>query len=575
MSWILAHISEGPGSPEPVAGSAAGNLLHVATAPGLHLAAGGIPETCLFGEGIVGPGSGWAVTGLGMQTSAGCTTLLGTAEWAAILSRPEPDVSHLDGHFVAVRWRPGITEWWTDQLGLRTLFHAALPGGFCVSTRLEWTARAADPAEPDLSALGGTWLLSNQLGYDSGVRGIGRVGPAGRLSSRGGKLTVAQGAPWMTEFGREHPGQAEAALRSIIRCALSSDRPPSLGLSGGLDSRLLLALLAAERNVPLRVHTFGDAQHPDRQSAERMASLLALPHTILEEAVPAASALSVLAQDFACRTHLVEPVSSVMRLRHFSRLREQGVLMLDGGFGEILRRQYLNRVFLAGRRRFRKRDAAGVADLLRVRRGDFFAPEVTQILEAGAREEVRRALDELPAVEAIGLENALDLLAVRTRVPNFGSPEQARLDELVPNFMPLVQPSLLRAVFRAAVRHRRGGKLHRALIRRLRPELAEFPLVKGDRLSGFGTHPLISAVRARLERGGGRTTPDADRVRFLDCLREYVLDLGASREVRENPLYEPGVVRRLTEEHYRKGRGSVELDWWLTFHLWSTSLSRL
>ena len=150
---------------------------------------------------------------------------------------------------------------------------------------------------------------------------------------------------------------------------------------------------------------------------------------------------------FVAQTLLVEPSTSYMKLRYISKLRKDVRMMIDGGFGEIARRQYLNRVVTFGRQALLTRDTTRLLQLMRSHRADIFSAEVSRLLENGAFNSLEKILDEMPAVEKIGVENFADLLAVRTRVPNTGASEQARIDTEILNFVPLVQPSFLRAVF--------------------------------------------------------------------------------------------------------------------------------
>jgi hypothetical protein len=153
----------------------------------MYLAVGGIPETCLF-RFKPEENKGWAIVGLGIEVTEANTRFLAGADWDEILSKETPWHNSLNGHFVAIRWKQNRVECFTDELGQRTLFFGKCSEGICVSTRLDWVARTTAHSELDFLALGGKWLLFNQLTYDSCVVGIERVGPRGHAVFRKRKV---------------------------------------------------------------------------------------------------------------------------------------------------------------------------------------------------------------------------------------------------------------------------------------------------------------------------------------------------------------------------------------------------
>ncbi len=127
--------------------------LHRAESPTLYVRAGGLRETCFGGRLPEEPDGGWLVVGLGIERHEKHCTFLDAAAWQQRLAQPTPDFGGLDGHFVALRWRPGRVEAFTDVLGTRTLYLAELPGGTAFSTRLDWLA-ALCGGEIDFEAFG-------------------------------------------------------------------------------------------------------------------------------------------------------------------------------------------------------------------------------------------------------------------------------------------------------------------------------------------------------------------------------------------------------------------------------------
>lgn len=569
MSWIFISTDRGrqrkPSGIHDVP-------LHTVVQPGLYLALGGIPETS-FCETSDDSCSGWAVLGTGISHSDGCARILTKPEWRHLLAETHPDVATIDGSFVAIRWRTRTIECFTDQLGLRTIYFAQSDGGLYVSTRLDWISQATGHRELSLEALGSKWLLFNQVGHDSCITGIQRLGPGGHASFDGERIQCTD-RPWLPEIGESSSDNALNILQSLVLLVPPNDAIPSLGLSGGVDSRLVLSLLHRHRPDGFTTHTFGESNDPDVQIAAAMASTLALPHHMINEPLPEIESCISALRSFAAQTILIEPVSAWTKLRYYPRLREHGSFLLDGGFGELARRKYLNRLLIFGRRALRVHDIRRIMALMRMERADFFVPDVNAAMEQGALESLERAIDAIPSVETIGYENFVDLLAIRTRVPNYGGPEQGRLDAEALHVMPLVQPSFLRAMMNIPVALRRNGLLYRRWIHLFYPALEQFRLAGGGitypyRLAGMFTTPFI-----RLKAKLGCTYNCRMEDNMLGHLREFVLDVSHSQQVLTNPLYDSVKLQSVVERYY-KGKNHLHtlVDWWLTFELWWSSLN--
>lgn len=577
MSWIYAIIGSGQAALAPLRVEQIHMTpLLVVRRPWLYLAAGGIPDTCLYKAPEVGNENGWAVVGLGIEVSDIGARLMDVKDWARVLSKDTPWNASLNGHFAAIRWKNRQVECFTDELGQRTLYFAKWKDSICVSTRVDWVARTTGHSEIDFSSLGSKWLTFNQLDYGSCVSGIGRLGPRGHAVFKNESILKNEAVPWLPDFGNGSIDGGIAILTSLLRGAMGhSGRQVSLGLSGGIDSRLVLAELLAVEGHRFGVHTFGSPDDPDVVVSASIANKLGLDREYLDEPLPDVNRSVEMLKAYATQACFVEPASSFVKLRYYPALRQRGRLLIDGGFGEIARRQYLNRVARFGRSALRSRNTSKLFSLVRVDRGDIFADDLKDVLLRGAHDGLEQALSLLPSRKVIGVENSADLLAVRTRIPNYGAPEQARLDGDIVNFMPLVQPSFLRAVFAARVRLRSNGKFYRDIIRNSSPMLATVPLVKSGTTYPFSLSTPSALLLTKIKSRLGNRFIDSAADQLLSHIQEFVVDTAHSRSVAEWPAYNSAKIRDATEAYYYKGDGRLRntIDWWLAFELWRSSLS--
>src|SRR5579862_1693401 len=240
MSWLVARSTT---TQEANSGGKKFRFeepLTVVELPGLSLALGGLPDTCLWRVNQYNL-SGWAVIGTGIKTSGDCSSIMDPDDWEIALGQSSFDCTALDGHFIAMRWKEGTIEFFSDQLGLRTLFYSSSNHDLCLCSRLDWTCKLSGKHALDLRALSTRWLLFNQLDYGSGIECISRMGPGGKIIVRDGKLVSKEDSPWCITSS-ESSETPMNALQRLMQAAMQNQSGATLGLSGGLDSRVLLAL---------------------------------------------------------------------------------------------------------------------------------------------------------------------------------------------------------------------------------------------------------------------------------------------------------------------------------------------
>ncbi len=571
MSWILAiaapHITPAVCRelqrvhPKP---------LHLFQSSATYLAAGGLEETCLAGKSRRGS---WVVVGSGMTSRDGSCDFLDAATWDRFLAPDQPDIKSLDGHFAVVRIRGQSVEGFTDQLGLRTLYACRLKAGTAISTRPDWLARLRGDAEIDFGQFGAHWNLFNQLTYASFLKGIERVGPGGKVVCTSTAVSVTS-TPWTPEFSGCTPAELEAVVRSFLQPVLPKHRALALGLSGGIDSRLLLSLLSSIPAASYSTFTFGPVEEPDVRLATKLANSVGVIHERLEEPIPPADSLLKAIREFVARNTLVTPASSFLRLRYFPHLHRAGKVIIDGANGEIIRRQFLNRVLMMGKGPLERGGARDIYPWFKIPRAPIFIPEIAVLMEEGAVAQIQSAWEGMPRPEVIGIENFLDLLIVRYRYPNFDGFEQARMDEEIVSYMPFVQPSVVRLALNLPLKVRRNRRLHKQLIERHCPGLARWPLVKENVTYPYGLSAASAWAWTAAKRRAGMHYKDPTPVRLLLHVREFVMDLVRSQTVRDYAPYRSADIIHMADAFYGgKKELARELDWWLGFELWRSNLA--
>ena len=302
MSWIYALISHEQGA-DVLHGSEDihAKPLFTVRSRSMYVAAGGIPETCLFETDESDPENGWVVVGLGIEVSDAPARCMDRNAWRRALSKDTPWCDSLNGHFAAIRWRNGRVELFTDELGQRTFYFGKYTSGICVSTRVDWVSRTTGYTEIDFSSFGSKWLTFNQLDYSSGIVGIERLGPRGHGLFENGNALKIETTPWMPEFANGRIDRAVNVLMFILRGGMGQTRQVSLGLSGGIDSRLILACLMSIDGHRFSVHTFGNPRDPDVIVSSSIAENLRLSREFFDEPLPDVSTTVALLKEYAAQ----------------------------------------------------------------------------------------------------------------------------------------------------------------------------------------------------------------------------------------------------------------------------------
>ena len=558
MSWLFGYV----GAVTPALRAKLQHIhdpaLYSAENRSHYVMAGGQPQTCRAGL-LPHKAGHWLITGLGFDPAQ--HRLLDKQAWEDVFALPRPSLDRIDGHFIAAVVKEDQVHLYSDQLGTRTLHYTAYEQGYAFSTRLDWLATLCGGLAIDFEAFGSHWLTFNQLSTRSQVQSLTRLGPGGQLTLTANECTVSE-RPWVCEIGEGDPtGSAYAGVLAGY-CTPKGLGDVSLGLSGGLDSRLLLALGAPH------THVFGPPEHPDAIMAFCIAESLPVSIRHYYETMEDVDTAWKLLRERSKTSHVVSAASAILDMNYFPLLREEGFSVIDGGLGEAGRLQFMNRLRWRGSG---WDEPAAVLPHIRVSRASIFSKEATAAMIRGALDDIACQRSELPP--DLNRHNALDLIGIRTRLPNFFGFEQNRLDGMAACFMPFAQPSVLQALFQVPITLRRNGKLFKQLIRARGAHLTRYKLVKGSVTFPFWMPTLGTALTSRVQKKLGTHYHDPRPHQFLQAAKPLVLDLAHSDAVRHYEAYDVGHVQQLVSGYYGGNHALADaVDWWLALEMWRRTI---
>ena len=559
---------------------------HVARTASVYVACGG-PDgsyrSSASDQRASETGGAWVVVGNAYGVVAGRARPLGDDDWRRTLDAGAESLLALDGDFVAARFGQHTFELFTDPLGSRLLFIAKVAFGVAFSTRIDWLARAAGGFEMEAEGLGPI-----VCGYGiaaSGLKGVRRIGAGGAVAGDADSYTATE-SPWIPDFSPRDTIEYRDRVRTFVRPVLPDGRSVSVGLSGGVDSRLMLAL--GTPGDAVSAHVFGYADEPDIEVAAQVAAARGVPLVVYpHEELPGPDETLALIRTGVAVTHGMLPASTLPEKRRYAEIDARGKLLLVGMFGELARRQfYVAYEMRNAATRLVRGEMDVLLEYLACAAPTFFEAGSAELMREATFEALRALLGAMPGVRDVGLENFLDLFATRTQLPSGYAAHQNLLGHLAVGYSPFAQQSVLRVALGLPVRARRNSRAVFDLIREDFPEAARIPLVANDARYRFGTSTAAAQLLTRLRRRRRASHYGRARHDVLVKVEAAVRELAASAEARSVDLYDFSRIDAALARFYTAGGDGSDrhdvrsrsadaalIDRWLTFELWRRAAS--
>ncbi len=565
MSWIFGYF----GNNQRVEIKSPDTSIHSYQDSNLIIHSGGNNKTIFF-KSYPNLSSCWSVAGVGLLQSGDGYKILDANGWENYLSRDEININEINGHFIAVKYSDNEIKIFTDEIGLRDIYLVKLPDGFGFTTRIDWLKYFIN-IEIDLKEFGSRWLLYNQVSGNCFIKCVKRIVSASARIKK--DILKVEENLWQPDF--ESAGSIDEFDTAVKKLVCIDNKKTALSLSGGLDSRLLLSYLVNKNPGLWETHTFGDPNHPDSKIAQELLSRCNLQNEIIDDVLPSNEKLIALIKNYAVQSVVTNPVSSVLNLRFYDKLEGQNNFIIDGGFGEIWRRQFANKLLILGRKSLLQKNAGKICNLLKHSKANIFSDEAINEMEKGAAGQIENLLMQLPDAKEFGSANWVDLFSIRTRLPNSYSPEQIRVDQYIISFMPFVQKTLLKLLFNIENNYRSNGKLFRQLIKHNSIQLSKLPLVKGNNIHPFNSSSFGVKLRSRIKNYMGIKYRSNKSIEFFKSLKEFINDVVASSEIRNCEFYDQGKIKKLAADILIDEKGfNPELDWFLSFELFRQGITK-
>ncbi len=557
MSWIFGFVAKGK-SDGINRKKIHSQALNIYQDDRLYIAIGGNPDTTSFYD------SGSCKSFFcGVPISKNFTSFLLKEEIHKIAN--SDFINEVNGHFCGVLINEREVTLITDKLGLREFHLFESEEGVYFSTRLDWIL-SIKKFEIDYHEFGARWLLSSQISTKSIIKDVIRIncGCEATITDHKIERKYHNWLPKKTgEIGIE---EFNSILNSIIMLGRENNSKISLSLSGGLDSRVLLSYLMASNYTNWDSHTFRTEEIMDDIISRRIAEENGVEFNFVADEEKTQSIILEELRDFVGVTYLNESGFISRKLMQYKSLSDN-IVVIDGGYGELWRRELLMGLLHFGKRSLLKGDYSVVANFMKSNKADLFDSDIHKKMDEGIRKQISALVNKLPSIKEVGVENWIDLFVVKTKLANIGS-EQARMDNFVKGYMPFVQKGLLEHLFNVSVHQKENSKLFRGIIAKNYPNLTKYPLVKGKIPYPYWFTPLMKRAKIKIYNKFSKTNAEQGIDKYLMGLREFSLDSLASKSVKEYSPYDYKRIKKKVESYYCGNSDERSfVDWFITFEL--------
>ncbi len=478
---------------------------------------------------------------------------------------------NINGHFAGIKWGRKLITFFNDQLGLRDIFFLKYDSNYLFSTRLDWTARFNRKNSVNIEEFSTSWILPHQISWGCPIKNIIRLGPGGIIKISSEKLEK-NNFSWMPDFNISgSSSEFIDALNNFLNMFPRESIKINLGLSGGIDSRVLLQLIYNNHITNFGTHTFGGRFTADGEIAQRIIDDYKIEHHYFTVLFPETDLLLNNLYKNVSQLGLSSSIFETLNYRFYKELDELKFSIIDGAYGEIFRRAYLNKFLILGKDALLSKDVKTIFKLLRREKSDIFNDELAVQMENYAMEHILKLLESLPDPKLIGIENWLDTFFIKTKVANISGPSQTLLDNICHAFMPFIQVSVLNRGLSLDITEKKNGKLFWQIIID-GEKFNKYPLVKDQIIYPFNKNLLFTRIYQKIKRKAGLIKSDNVKLDLLLKLKNFVMDKIESQEVKNFDLYNYDKVSNQVWNFYNGNKSLADnLIWWITFEIWRES----
>lgn len=488
------------------------------------------------------------------------------------LERGEDFLSGLNGEFVLLIYDKAGRELVlaTDRFGSRSLFYAQQGPTLFFGSEIKsvLSGLGAAPAYSKLGVLE-FFFFSHNLGERTLFEGVKALPPASVLRCRNGAVRL--GCYWRMRFstrGRQSNAavQAEAVevLRKSARVKLGGRQRLGLGLSGGLDSRLIAALIPDDAR-PVLARTYGQPESLEVRAAVELARRLGFEHLVQE---PKDVEFSTILYPSVWRTEGRTHFTGLKSIIEHKLLGEKTLYNLPGHFVDVLTGKQLRPFMFIPRSRGNFVETVlyhytGYTFKNETVLRSIFNPQFYDACIGPLKDAFRDSFSSIEADHNWDLYDAWDLT---NRQPRFTFASGAVDNYVLMKMCLFTDYDFVDLMLQVPGSLRFGQSLYKAMIARGFPEVADIPNANTGRLLKRGClanmadlrHQYLQSQRNRRIDSQGRTGKAA-LIRKDNRFRKILDDFAQDESFPAHLLSREGLMQAVADHYDRNVNNSYLL----------------
>ncbi|HPN37821.1 MAG TPA: hypothetical protein PL041_05415 [Melioribacteraceae bacterium] len=512
---------------------------------------------------------GFVISGLGIESTSEGFNNVNLANWEKYVYYPF-NISFPDGHYCGISWINNKTYFFNDILGIKHLYTKNDDSKYYFSNSLFTLQQITNSFKLTQNEFFAAWFLNAKINYKPLIEGIERINGINEFI--GVNLTEHVEHEWIPTFNAKvNSNNFDVVLKKLMLFGLNRFQKFSLGLTAGLDSRLLLSYLLKSGRGNWVTHTFGDENLPDIIYSKNISTTLGFKHNIYNYELPKKEDLISTLANYVSFTNISIPVSETIQFGMHNHFADLNTITVDGSYGETYRRQMLNRLLIVGKEALYNKDFTQISKHLKSSRPNIFNTELRSKIEESVINSIAEIYELMPSLADISLENWLDIFAIKIKMPNTTAYSQHCLDTICTAVTIFLQPTLLKIGISLPLEDRINGRMFRELINKNAPTLKTFPLVKNNYSYPYNLGNKASYIYTKIKSKIFKQYNWTLNAKILDLSKEYLIDSINSVNFKSDELLNKNLITNSIYGYYKgeKEENKTVTEWFLTYHLFT------
>ncbi len=194
-----------------------------------------------------------------------------------------------DGINAKWEWDGNRLEASVDRMGIQPLFYGVYENQIVLSPTILPILKGGIPADLDYGSIGLFFRIGYLLGEDTLFRHIRALPPGGKLVWDEQGVRIAEQTVFSSSLHVATDSEITEAYIELFRKSIERRPPPQDSfvqpVSGGRDSRHILAELVRQKKGPSSTYTietsYADSEHSEEKIARQLSDTLKIPHCVL------------------------------------------------------------------------------------------------------------------------------------------------------------------------------------------------------------------------------------------------------------------------------------------------------